>query len=126
MALPAFIAGIDGKVTYGVTPVTMAVNKWTAKASGGLLDRPSTTDGRRRIPGLPDLEGTISITVDTSATAETDLAPGVIVVLNLFTSSAKKIGPINAIIDSFDPSNDVEGSYDAEIAWKWQVGKVLP
>lgn len=120
MATP--ISGKDGKVTYGTGPTTMAITKWSLKNNSNAIDVSNTTDGRRRIAGLPDAEGTVEVHVDTAATYETDLAVGTIVNLALYTLSNKKYTVNYAIIDSIDYSNEVEGTYDATFAWKLAQG----
>lgn len=116
------ISGKDGKVTYGVGPTTLAITKWTYKPDPKLIDVSNTSDGRYRIPGLGDAEGSVTCHVDTAATHETGLAPGTAVTLNLYTTSAKKFGPISAIIDAPEYSSEVEGTYDATFNWKLSLG----
>jgi hypothetical protein len=123
------ISGINGKGDYkigagAVTPI--AVTKWSYKPDPKLLDRPNTTDGRRRIAALPDYELTIEVTVDTASTIDTDLQPGVLATVNLYTDGTKKYGPFVCIVGSVEFSNEIEGSYDAKFTMMMASGKTLP
>ena len=122
MPLTTPIAGTACKVTYGATPTTCAVTEWTYKPMGNTIDVSNGVDGRRRIAGLPDCEGTFKLHVDTAATYEADLAKGTLVTLNFFTDSAKKYSSIAAIIEDVEYSNSVEGTYDATFTWKLASG----
>lgn len=123
MSSPTIISGKSGKVTYGVTPTVLAITKWTLKITGGVLKVPNTTDGMRRIAGLPDAEGTIVVHVDTAATTEADLAVNTILTsLKLFTDGTKSYSYTSAIITDVEYGNEVEGTYDATISWALAVG----
>ncbi len=130
MSLTTFpISGKDGKADYkigaGATTV-VSVSKWGLNPKPNLLDRPNTTDGRRRIAGLPDYDGEIEVHVDTASTIDTDLIAGTNCVINLYTDGTKKIGPLTVIIGDVKISNDVEGSYDMTIPFMMAGGKTLP
>lgn len=116
------ISGKDGKVTYGIGPSTVAVTGWTRTHTGGVLRLPNTTDGIRRIAGLADVTGTFDCHVDSVGTYETDLVPGTIVALNLYTTAAKKYTETSAIITDVAYKNEVEGSYDATYSWALASG----
>jgi hypothetical protein len=124
------LAGYGGKVTYKIgagSAITMAISKWTYKPKANLLDRPNTVDGRRRILGLADYEGTIEIQgLDTSGTADTDLVPGTICDIELYTDGTKKIPCVNSIIGDPELSEEIEGTYDATFPFYMQYGKTLP
>jgi hypothetical protein len=105
---------------------TVAVTKWEYTPKPGLLDLPNTTDGRRRVPGLPDWEASITVHVDTLSSIDTDLQPGVAATFNLYTDGTKKFGPLNGIVGEPKFSSEVEGSYDMEIPFMMAYGKTLP
>jgi hypothetical protein len=124
------LAGFGGYVKYtvsGGSQKTMAIGKWTYKPKANLLDRPNSVDGRRRIAGLPDYEGTIEIQgLDTNGSADTDLIPGAVVDIQLSADGTKKIDCVNSIIGDPELSNEVEGTYDATFPFMMQYGKTLP
>jgi hypothetical protein len=116
------IAGQHGKITYGSGPTTLAITNWSYKPMANPIDVSNTTDGRRRIAGLGDAEGSFDVHVDTAATMEADLAPGTILAVNMFTDGTKKYAIANAIIDTIEYKVEVEGTYDASISWKLASG----
>lgn len=118
------LSGKNGKVTYGSSPKTVAVTKWSIKDDGGVLKLPNTTDGMRRIAGLGDSTGTFEchIDVDVTAAYETDLAVGTIVKLQFYTDGTKSYTYTNAIITGRSISNEVEGSYDGSFEWALASG----
>jgi hypothetical protein len=124
------LAGYGGSVTYtvsGGTLKTMAISKWTYKPKANLLDRPNTVDGRRRIVGLPDYEGTIEIQgLDTLGSADVDLVPGTVVSISLSTDGTKAIPCVHSIIGDPELSEEIEGTYDATFPFYMQYGKTLP
>ncbi len=123
------ISGKDGKADYKIgsgAVNVISVTKWEFNPKPGLLDLPNTTDGRRRVAGLVDYDGTIETHVDTASTIDTDLIAGTTVTLNLYTDGTKKYGPLIAIIGDVKISNDVEGSYDMSIPFMMASGKTLP
>jgi SH3-like domain-containing protein len=122
MPLTTPISGQHLKVTYGTGPTTLAATNWKANPKGNPIDVSNGVDGRRRIAGLGDADGSFDVHVDTAATTEADLAAGTLVTLNLYTDAAKRYPAIAAIIDSVDISNEVEGTYDASIKWSLASG----
>jgi hypothetical protein len=124
MSSPTIISGKDGKVTYtvGNTNATLAITSWDMTIMGGLIDVSNTTDGRRRITGLPDAEGSFELHVDTAGTMEATIAPGTTASLDLYTDSTHKFSAIPALIDNIKYKNEVEGTYDATVAWKLRIG----
>jgi hypothetical protein len=123
------ISGVNGKADYKIgagSVNVIAVSKWEYNPKPNLLDLPNTTDGRRRVAGLPDYDGSIEVHVDTASTIDTDLVAGVTCTLNLYTDGTKKIGPLTAIIGDAKYSNSVEGSYDYTIPFMMAGGKTLP
>lgn len=129
-AATAPLAGYGGKLTYKIgsgSAITMAISKWTYKPKGNLLDRPNSVDGRRRLLGLVDFEGTIEIQgLDTSGSADVDLVPGLVVDIELYTDGTKKIPCVNSIIGDPELSLEIEGTYDATFPFMMQYGKTLP
>lgn len=116
------ISGQHGKITYGSGPTTLGITDWTYKPMSNPLDVSNTTDGRRRIAGLGDAEGSFNVHVDTGATMEADLAPGTILAINMFTDGTKKYAVANAIIDTIEYKVEIEGTYDAAVSWKLASG----
>lgn len=124
------ISGKDSKVDYkiGAGAVTiLAHSKWDITPKPNILDLPNSVDGRRRIAGLPDFEGTISCKgVDTASSVQTDLLGGVTADFNFYPDGVKKWGPYTLIVGDVKISNEVEGSYDLEVPVMLASGKTLP
>jgi len=112
------ISGKSGKVTYGSGPTTLGITNWSYKIMSNPIDVSNTTDGRKRIAGLSDAEGSFDVHVDTGATMEADLAPGTVLDIKMFTDGTKKYDVTNAIIDTIEYKVEVEGTYDATVSWK--------
>lgn len=126
--ITAPISGQNGTVTYKIgagSAIDANVGKWSFRPKANLIDRPNTTDGRRRIQGLVDYEGDFEMSVNTNGTADTDLVAGTVVVLTLSTDGTKKY-TINAILGDPEITNDVEGTYDMKVPFMMQFGKSLP
>jgi len=117
------ISGKNGKVTYGGSPTTVAITDWSLKLDPSLIDVSNTTDGRARIAGLGDVDGSFKTHVDTASTYEADLAPGTSVTLKLYTDGTKCY-TVLAIMDAPDITNKVDGTYD--ITFNFKLNGAMP
>lgn len=117
------ISGKDGKVTYGAGANTLGITKWTLKKKGNTQDVSNTTDGRRRIKGLPDAEGDVEGHVDSAADLSATLAEGDVVTLKLYTDGTKFYS-LTAIVEELEFSNEVEKTYDFKFKYQLASGVV--
>ncbi len=117
------ISGKDGKATWGPGATTLAITKWKLKKMTKALDVSNTTDGRRRIAGLRDAEGSFTLHVDTDADISTTIVDGDIAALKLYINSTKFYS-FSAIVEDLDFSSEVEGSYDCTANFKLAIGTV--
>jgi hypothetical protein len=124
----SYITGPSGAITSNTASV--GGKKWTLTAKGNNKDVSNFKDGRKRIPGLADAEGTIEIPAIDPATPPYDssankpnLIPGAIVALVLKLDTGHTF-PLSAIIDEVSPSQDVEGNAAYEVKFSIESGTV--
>jgi hypothetical protein len=126
MAAP--ITGPSGAITSNGAAV--AGKKWSLTAKGNNKDVSNFVNGRYRIAGLPDAEGTIEIPlIDPAAppynpgVSNPNLVPGAVVALSLKMDSGHTF-PLTAIIDEVNPSQDIENNATYEVKFSLQSGSL--
>lgn len=127
MATPHFHNGSDGLAKSGST--VLPINKWTLTVKGNNKDVSNARDGRSRIPGVTDAEGTLTMHWD-SANQPTDTGGanfrvGAIVTLLLILDGATNGFQLSAIIDEINPSSEFEGTEDFDVKFSLAAGSSL-
>lgn len=126
MAAGVFHNGADGLVKIG--SVTLPVTKWDGTIKGNNKDVSNGRDGRLRIKGVSDAEGSASMHWDSAnqPTATTpNIRDGMIVPILLIMDGTTNGFAMMAIIDEVHISNEFEGTNDFDFKYSLAVGSSL-
>lgn len=124
MATPIYHAGKDGKVKAGATE--LAIMKWNATDKGNNQDVSNSKDGRKRIGGLGDSDGSLEAYWD-SANPMTSLSgPAIrrssIIALHLISDGSAQEFAVSAIVDEVEVSSEIAGKIEYKIKWSQESG----
>lgn len=117
------------------THVEMAVTKWDLRITGNNQQVSNSKDGRKRIAGVADASGSLTLHYDSAnqphdAVAGPGLKHGALVALELGTTAAAGTTPLdcfrlNALIDEVSISSEFEGTIDASVTFSLETGSTL-
>lgn len=126
MATPVYHNGIDGTAFSGATQ--LAVKKWDMTVKGNVKDVSNSKDGRKRIAGVQDAEGSLMLHWDSANqptnTSAPNLRGGSILTLKLVTDGATNGFELSAIIDEVHTSSDFDGTIDFDCKFFLESGFV--
>ena len=138
MATPVYHNGSDGKVKVqppgGSSYIEMAVTKWDLTDKSNNKDVSNSKDGRKRIPGVPDASGNLSMHFDTAnlpSDTTTNTGPnirrGSVLQLELIDDGGA--GGVDsfrcsAIVDEVKASSEFDGTIDYDVSWSLESGAV--
>lgn len=128
---PAFHSGPSGLLKIpGTTPIVLPVAKWDLTIKGNNRDVSNARDGRYRIPGLQDAEGSFNMPYDSASdpnlAAGGGLVAGTTVTLNLYVDGATNFYAGAFIIDEVGPAMEIEGEIQFNVKFSLQSGTVTP
>jgi hypothetical protein len=140
MATQDIKKGADGKVYF--KPVGWSayiegdVFKWEGTFSGNPRDVSGSKSGRKRIGGLPDAGGTLSMhydaanrPVDPTVNTGLNLRPNASINLDLVPEGSPSGGTNGyrflAIVESIKPSIETTGDNDFDVTWSLADGSTL-
>jgi hypothetical protein len=139
MANPVYHAGNDGKAKVtppgGTTPVELPVNKWDLTIKGNNKDVSNAKDGRKRIPGVEDADGNLSMHLDTAnpqwdttTTTGPSVRQGTVLALELIEDGGAGTTAdsfrLSAIVDDVKVTSAYEGTIDYDCKFSLESGTV--
>lgn len=139
MATPEYHNGADGKAYVkpsGGTFIQLGVTNWELTINGNNKDVSNSLAGRKRIPGIPDANGTANLHYDTgnlpvdeTAATGLNLRPGSIVGLDLVQEGEASGGTggfrLSAILDTCKVSSEFDGTIEYEVTFSLEDGSTL-
>jgi len=140
MAVPAYHNGSDGKCYVkpagASVAIELGVHKWDLSIKGNTKDVSNALVGRKRIGGVPDASGNVSLHWD-SANAPTDSTVGTgpniransILQLELVEDGGAAGGTdsfrLSVIVEEVKPSSEFEGTIDYDVSFNLEDGSTL-
>jgi|GEM_PF-3291341 len=140
MATPEYHNGSDGKAYVkpagAAAFIELAVHKWDLTIKGNTKDVSNALSGRKRIGGVPDANGNVSLHWD-SANAPTDATTGTgpniransILMLELVEDGGASGGTdsfrLTVIVEEVKPSSEFDGTIDYDVSYNLEDGSTL-
>ena len=133
---PKYVAGdqCDVVVMLGTDPVSLPADKWTMTIKGMTKDMSNMRDGRKRIGGLIDAEGSFDLKYDLANDPTTEakgkIRNGAVVDLKLYLGPYAASGPaspfyaVKAIIDDITPAAEFANEATISVKWSLESGTV--